>query len=305
MAMTAPRGGTAAKRSRAERIGAADILIASVITVLCMTCVLPFVHVIAKSLSSSTAVLSKRVFFWPEGINLDAYARVLNSSLMVRQLGFTAIITIAQTALSLTLTALCAYPLSRRYLPGRYAIALIVMVTMYFSAGLIPTYLLYKDIGMLNTAWVLVLPGAFSAYNMLIMRTYFMNSIPESLEESAIIDGASQFTVFARIWLPLSMPVCATLALWVAVGRWNSYADAMYYTTSRNLQPIQYLLYNMILSARPSESLSGESQIGAALSAPEALQCAVIMFATVPILVIYPFLQKYFVKGVMLGAVKG
>ncbi|MDR2658068.1 MAG: carbohydrate ABC transporter permease [Oscillospiraceae bacterium] len=304
--MTVSMGKRAGKpRRRMEQFSAADAAIMIIIVLLCLTCVLPFVHVIAKSLSSSAAVLSKRVFFWPEGFNWDAYTRVLNSSLMVSQLGFTAQITIAQTVLSLVVTALCAYPLSRRYLPGRFVITMIIMVTMYFSAGLIPTYLLYKDIGILNTVWALVLPGAFSAYNMLIMRTYFMTSIPDSLEESAIIDGASHFTVFARIWLPLSKPVFATLALWVAVARWNGYADAMYYTTKRTLQPIQYLLYNMILSARPSESLSGESQIGAALSAPEALQCAVIMFATVPILVIYPFLQKYFVKGVMLGAVKG
>lgn len=290
---------------RRKWVSPVDVLIVLIISVLCLTCILPFVHVIAKSLSSSRAVLSKEVFFWPVELNFDAYTRVAQSSLMVRQLGFTAMITLAQTALSLVVTALCAYPLSRRYLPGRFVLTMMVMVTMYFTAGVIPTYLLYKDLNMLNTVWVLILPGAFSAYNMLILRTYFMNAVPDSLEESAIIDGASQFRVFLQIWVPLSLPVFATLALWVAVARWNGYADAMYYTTSRNLQPIQYLLYNMILSATPSESLSGESQIGAQLSAPEALQSAVIMFATVPILIVYPFLQRYFVKGVMLGAVKG
>jgi putative aldouronate transport system permease protein len=261
--------------------------------------------VIAKSFSSNVAVLSKRVFFWPVGFNTDAYTRVLNSSLMVSQLGFTAVITLGQTALSLVITALCAYPLSRRYLPGRFFITVIIMVTMYFNAGLIPTYLLLRDLRLLNTVWVLILPGAFSASNMLIVRTYFMNSVPDSLEESASIDGASKFRIFLQIWIPLSKPVFATIALWVAVARWNSYADAMYYTTRRNLQPIQLLLYNMILSATPSESLAGESQVGVPLSAPEALQCAVIMFATTPILVVYPFVQKYFVKGVMLGSIKG
>ncbi|MCL2085175.1 MAG: carbohydrate ABC transporter permease, partial [Oscillospiraceae bacterium] len=276
------------------------------IALLCLTCIMPFVHIIAKSLSSSRAVLSKEVFFWPIEANLDSYTRVLNSDIMTRQLGFTAIITLAQTALSLFVTALCAYPLSRRYLPGRFIITLFVMITMYFAAGLIPTYLLYKDLSLLNTVWVLILTGVFSAYNMLILRTYFMNAIPESLEESAIIDGASHFRIFSQIWVPLSMPVFATLALWVAVARWNAYADAMYFTTSRQLQPIQYLLYNMILSATPSESFTAESQAGIAqLSAPESLQSAAIMFVTLPILVIYPFLQKYFVKGVMLGAVKG
>lgn len=293
------------KAHRLDRTSPVDIIIILFIVILCLTCVLPFVHVISKSLSSSRAVLSKEVFLWPIDVNIDAYVRVFKSSLMVQQLGFTAYITLAQTAISLIVTALCAYPLSKRYLPGRFPITIFVMITMYFSAGLIPTYLLYKDINLLNKVWVLILPGAFSAYNMLILRTYFMNSVPDSLEESAIIDGAGHFRIFAQIWVPLSKPVFATLALWVAVARWNGYADAMYFTTSRNLQPIQYLLYNMILSATPSESLSGESQIGAALSAPEALQSAVIMFATIPILIIYPFLQKYFVKGVMLGAIKG
>jgi len=294
-----------ARPRHGERLSPIDVFIVLIITVLCLTCILPFVHVIAKSLSSSRAVLSKEVFFWPIDINFDSYTRVMRSSLMVRQLGFTAVITLAQTALSLVVTALCAYPLSRRYLPGRFAITMFVMVTMYFIPGVIPIYLLYKDIRLLNTVWVLILPGSFSVGNMLILRTYFMNTVPDSLEESAVIDGASQFRVFLQIWVPLSLPVFATLALFVAVARWNGYADAMYYTKSRHLQPIQYLLYNMILSATPSESLAGESQIGAQLSAPEALQSAVIMFATVPILVVYPFLQKYFVKGVMLGAVKG
>lgn len=294
-----------ARPRRVVRVSPADVIIVTIITALCLSCILPFAHIISKSLSSNRAVLSKEVFFLPIEPNFDSYKRVINSSLMLRQLNYTAIITLAQTALSLVVTSICAYPLSRRYLPGRFFLTMAVMITMYFSAGIIPTYLLFKDLRLLNTVWVLILPGAFSAYNMLILRTYFMNAVPDSLEESAIIDGAGQFRVFLQIWVPLSMPVFATLALWVAVARWNGYADAMYYTTSRNLQPIQYLLYNMILSAKPSESLAGESQIGAQLSAPEALQSAVIMFATLPILVVYPFLQKYFVKGVMLGAVKG
>jgi putative aldouronate transport system permease protein len=293
------------ERENRERVSFADVFIVCFIAALCLTCILPFVHVTAKSLSSSRAVLSKEVFFLPIEWNLDSYTRVLNSPLMTRQMGFTALITVGQTVLSLVVTALCAYPLSRRYLPGRFWLTMFVMITMYFSAGVIPSYLLYKDLGLLNTPWVLVLPGVFSAYNMLILRTYFMNTIPDSLEESAVIDGAGQFRIFIQIWAPLSLPVFATLALWVAVARWNGYADAMYYTTARNLQPIQYLLYNMILSATPSESLAGESQVGVPLSAPEALQSATIMFATVPILVVYPFLQKYFVKGVMLGSVKG
>jgi len=286
-----------------ENISAADAVIVFVVTLLCLTCILPFFHIAAKSLSSGRAVLSKEVFFWPVELNLDSYARVARGSIMIRQFYFTVRITVAQTALSLLITTLCAYPLSRRYLPGRYAITMLVMFTMYFSAGLIPTYMLLNDLHLLNTVWVLILPGAFSAYNMLILRTYFMNAVPESLEESAVVDGASQYYILARIWCPLSKPVFATLALWVAVARWNAYGDAMWYTTDRKLQPLQYLLYNMILSARPSESI--EDLSGVVVNAPEALQAAAIMCTTIPIILVYPFLQKYFVKGVMLGAVKG
>lgn len=295
----------ATNNTELTKTSVSDYIIAAVLFIFCLTCIVPFVHIIAKSLSSNTAVLSKSVYLWPVGANFATYIRVFTSDIMMKQMGFTVLLTIAQTLLSLTVVSLCAYPLSRRYLPGRTIITFFVMVTMYFSAGLIPTYLWLHGIGMLNTVWVLLLPGAFSAYNMLIMRTYFMQSVPESLEESAVIDGAGQFYIFLRIFIPLSKPVFATQALWIAVGRWNGYADAMYYTTKRSLQPLQYLLYNMILSATPSESLSGESVVGLPPSAPEALQAATIMFATVPILIIYPFLQKYFVKGVMLGAVKG
>jgi putative aldouronate transport system permease protein len=293
-----------AKPRKIIKFSIADVIIVTIIALLCLTCILPFVHIAAKSLSSSRAVLSKEVFFWPIETTLESYTRVLTSSILLGQMGFTMRITIAQTFIGLIATALCAFPLSRRYLPGRFALTLIVMVTMYFSAGLIPTYMLYHDIGLLDTVWVLILPGAFSAYNMLIVRTFFMNSVPEALEEAAIIDGASHFRIFIQIWCPLSLPVFATISLWIAVARWNSYADAMWYTKNRSLQPLQYLLYNMILSARPTEPLS-EGHVEGAINAPEALQAAAIMFSALPILLVYPFLQRYFVKGVTLGSVKG
>jgi len=294
------------RRSRAfwsNRATAVDVVIIFVVTLLCLTCILPFLHIGAKSLSSNRAVLSKEIFFWPVDINIESYANIFRGSIMLKQMGFTVYITVLQTAISLFITALCAYPLSKRYLPGRLVITILVMVTLYFTAGLIPTYMLLKDLSLLNTSWVLILPGAFSAYNMLILRTYFMNSVPEALEDAAFVDGASHYRVFLQIWIPLSLPVFATLALWVAVNRWNTYADAMWFTTSRNLQPLQYLLYNMILSAKPTETV--EIPMGSTMTAPETIQAAAIMFSTIPILVIYPFLQRYFVKGVTLGSVKG
>ncbi|WP_429149042.1 carbohydrate ABC transporter permease [Anaerotaenia torta] len=287
-----------------DRFGVADIIIMLFITLLCLTCILPFLHVAAKSISSDTAVLAKEVYFWPKGFVFAAYERVFKSAILMRQLGFTALITLLQTALRLTLLALCAYPLSRRYLPGRWLITLYILISMYFGAGLIPFFLTLKNLNLIDTIWVLILPGGFSAFDMIIMRTFFMNSIPDSLEESAIIDGASHFRILTQIYIPLSKPVFATLALFAAVGRWNGFGDAMYFVSDRKLHPIQLFLYNMILSAKPSETLLNESQIGVVLP-PETLQAAMIMFATIPILIVYPFLQKYFVKGVMIGAVKG
>jgi putative aldouronate transport system permease protein len=173
---------------------------------------------------------------------------------------------------------------------------------MYFSAGLIPEYLLYKDLKLLNTMWVLVLPLSFSPYNMLIMRSFIRSTIPDSLYEAAELDGASHFQILFLIVLPLSKPIIATLSLFYAVGHWNAYADAKYYITTKALQPLQYLLSNMVLNSNDAASLS---EAAAVESTPEVLQAAVVMFATIPIMLVYPFVQKYFVKGTMIGAVKG
>ena len=175
------------------------------------------------------------------------------------------------------------------------------MFPMYFSAGLIPTYLVLKDLHLLDNMWVLILPLIYSPYNMLIMKTYFQSSIPDSLEESAFLDGASNFQVLWQIVMPLSKPIIATLSLFYAVGRWNAYADNKYYINSDSLKMIQYKLYQMVASATEAQTAS-LSEAAAVTSTPEA---AAIMFVTIPIICIYPFLQKYFVKGVMIGAVKG
>jgi len=199
-------------------------------------------------------------------------------------------------------TTLAAYPLARNELKGRAFFAFILMFTMYFSAGLIPEYLLYKDLRLLNTMWVLVLPLSFSPYNMLIMRSFIRSTIPDSLYEASELDGASHFQILFMIVLPLSKPIIATLSLFYAVGRWNAYADAKYYITTKALQPLQYLLSNMVLNSNDAASLS---EAAAVESTPEVLQAAVVMFATIPIMLVYPFVQKYFVKGTMIGAVKG
>jgi len=286
-----------------SRTSPVDVIIVICITLLCLTCILPFVHIIAKSLSSYRAIVSNEVSFWPVEITFSNYRRVLDSSIMVPQLWYTIRITLMTTIISLVVTSLAAYPLSKRYLPGRYPITMFFMVTMYFNAGLIPTYVHYHSLGIINSQWVLILPLAFSAYNMLIIRTYFMNSVPEALEEAAYVDGASHFRIFAQIWIPLSLPVFATIALWVAVQRWNTYGDALWFTSSPSLQTLQLYLYKLVRAQ--SASFDIDPTTVTELYAPEGLQTAAIMFTTIPILMVYPFLQRFFVKGVTLGSVKG
>ena len=286
-----------------NKVRVSDFVIAFVILLLSLTCILPFIHIAAKSVSSNTAVLSKRVYLIPDGFNLDAYVSIFRDGQLTHSLLYTILMTVLFTIVGMILTICAAYPLSRKSLKGRSFFAFILMFTMYFSAGLIPEYLLMKDLGLLNSIWVLVLPLAFSPYNMLIMKSFFSSTIPESLYEAAHLDGANHFQILFRIVLPLSKPILATIALFYAVGRWNAYADAKYYITTKSLQPLQYLLSNMVLnSGADAVSLNETSLVE---STPEVLQAATVMFATIPIILVYPFVQKYFVQGTMIGAVKG
>lgn len=290
-------------RSRLMRITPGEIVIVVIIVLLCATCVLPFVHLLAKSLSSNSAVLAKLVTLWPIGLNLDAYNSVIKDGQLTYSLGYTMMVTAIFTLLGMFVTICAAYPLSKKRLKGRVFFATMIMLTLYFSAGLIPQYLLYKSLNLIDRMWVLILPLMFSPYNMLIMKSYFQSNIPDSLEESAFLDGASNIQILFKIVLPLSKPILATLALFYAVGRWNAYADAKYFITTKRLQPLQYLLSNMILnSASDAISLSESAEVR---STPEVLQAAMTIFTTLPILIVYPFVQRYFVKGVMIGAVKG
>lgn len=287
-----------------NRAHVGDYVIAFIIFLLSLTCILPFVHILAKSLSSDTAVLSKAVAFIPKGINVKAYSSIIRDGKMTYSLFYTIGMTALFTVIGMVITICAAYPLSIKGLKGKGFFSFILMFTMYFSAGLIPEYLLINDLGLLNTIWALALPLCFSAYNMLIMRSFMSSTIPDSLYEAAYLDGANDLKILTDIVLPLSTPILATLTLFYAVGRWNAYADAKYYITSLKLQPLQYLLSNMVLDAASSDAIS-LSEGSATESTPEVLQAAAIMFTTIPIIIVYPFVQKYFVQGTMIGAVKG
>ena len=284
------------------RIG--DALMMFILVILCLTCVLPFIHLAAKSISGNSAVMAKSVFLWPKDLNFDAYASLFRDGSMVRSMLYSVWVTMVFTLLGMIACTCAAYPLSKKRLKGRMFFTFILMLPMYFGAGPIPSYLLMKDLHLLDTMWVLILPLIYSPYNMLIMKTFFQSSIPDSLEESAFLDGASNIQILFKIVLPLSKPILATLSLFYAVGRWNAYADNKYYIKTDTLKMIQYKLYQMVASATEAQTTT-LSEAAAVTSTPEVLQAASIMFVTIPIICIYPFLQKYFVKGVMFGAVKG
>ena len=273
-----------------RKFNLADLLIIVILSVLCLTCILPFIHLAAKSVSSNTAVMQKAVVLWPIGLNLDAYKSIFQDGTLVHSFLYSVLVVVIFTILGMITCTCAAYPLSRKRLKGRAFFTVVLMIPMYFNAGLIPTYLLYRDLGMLNTMWVLILPLIYSAYNMLIMKNYFQSSIPDSLEEAAFLDGANNFQILFRIVLPLSLPIIATLSLFYAVGRWNAYADNKYYITMEGLKMIQYKLYQLVSSATEAQTATLSEAIEIT-STPEVLQAACIMFATLPIICIYPFLQ--------------
>ena len=293
------------------RFQLSDFIIMCVLVLLCATCVLPFFHLGSKSISNNADVIAKKVYFFPafwsadfKGLSLDAYRSIFKDGGLTYAMAYSVGVTLLFTLLGMVACTCAAYPLSKKRLVGKPLFTFLLMFPMYFGAGLIPSYLLLQRLGLLDTMWVLILPLIYSPYNMLIMKTYFQASIPDSLEESAFLDGATDFTILLKIVLPLSKPILATLSLFYAVGRWNTYADNKYYIKIEALKMVQYKLYQMVASATEAQTAS-LSEGAAVTSTPEVLQAAAVMFVTVPIICIYPFLQKYFVKGVMIGAIKG
>ncbi|WP_334075161.1 carbohydrate ABC transporter permease [Paenibacillus sp. A14] len=268
-----------------------------------MLCLAPFLHIIAISLSSNRAITSGEVTLFPIEFNWEAYSKVFSDVSMIRSLGFTIILTVATTLLCMVFSVAAAYPLTKGNLKGRRFFMYLIIITMFFSGGIIPEYLLIRDLHMINSVWSLILPGLISPFNLIILISFF-NNIPPSLEESAEIDGSSHLHTLIKIVLPLSMPVMATLALFYAVGRWNGFQDSLMYINNPDLYPIQLKLYQMVQNNMVTELTQMEGSNRTALT-PESLKAASVVFATVPILLVYPWLQKYFVSGVMLGAVKG
>ncbi len=280
-------------------------VLALIILLISLTCLLPFVNVAATSLSSKSAILSGKVSFFPVELETRAYKAIFSDPSMMRSLGFTVMITVAYTLFSMIMTILMAYPLTKKRMVGRKFFNFMALFTMYFSGGTIPIYLNVRELGLINNEWSLILPGLVSAFNIIILKNFFQ-ALPYELNEAAYIDGATDFQILLRIYLPLSFSSLATLSLFYAVGKWNSFSDALYYITSRDLQPLQLKLYNLIKGGQSVEvSVQEGSASDLASSISASIESATIVFATVPILLVYPFVQRYFVKGVTLGAVKG
>ena len=282
-----------------------QIVLTVIIILISLTCLLPFVNVAANSLSSKSAILAGKVSFWPVGWDTNAYRAIFADPSMVRSMVFTVGITVVYTLFSMALTILMAYPLTKKRLKGRKLFNTLALFTMYFSGGTIPIYLNIKQLGILDTPWSLILPGMLSTYNMIILKSFF-SALPVELEEAATIDGANDFRVLWQIYLPLSMASLATLTLFYAVGKWNSFQDALYYIQTKAYQPLQLKLYHINKGSQAVDiaQMEGGSQ-SMATEISESIEPATIIFATLPILVVYPFVQRYFVSGVTIGAVKG
>jgi putative aldouronate transport system permease protein len=263
----------------------------------------PFVYMIAVSLSDAVYVLKNEVTLWPKGLNLKVYEIVLADPRISSAYVNTILYTVIGTALSLFITSMGAFALSKKELPFHKTFTMMIVFTMFFSGGMIPTFLVVKSFGLIDTLWGMVLPTAISTWNMIVMRTFF-SGMPKELEESGRIDGLTDIGIFFRLILPLSKAVLATIGLFYAVGMWNNFYSALLYLRDQALFPLQVVLRNIVLQGQVISS-NVSSVGGDNLIVDDTLKYATIMVSTLPILLIYPFLQKYFVKGAMIGSVKG
>ncbi|WP_261381691.1 carbohydrate ABC transporter permease [Paenibacillus cremeus] len=279
------------------------------LAMLAVTTVFPFVHVLATSMSSSRALLSGEVFLWPKETTFISFSNLIDDGQLLHAMKNTLVITVFGTLINIVATIIAAYPLSRKRLKGRGVILMLITFTMLFGGGIIPNYILIKTLGIMNTYWALWLPGLLSTYNFFVMKTFFEN-LPTELEESAAMDGANDLVIIARIILPLSMPIIAALTLFYAVSWWNSYMNVLMYISSSGKLSLMVKLLQMIETT--SQSLLNSSTTGGTegatmqnLVTPEGIRAAAIIISVTPILCVYPFLQKYFVKGVLIGSIKG
>lgn len=282
-----------------------DVVNVLVMFVIIAICIYPLIYLISKSLSSVEFVRANMVYLYPRGFNIDSYKEVLKNGLFWIAYKNTIIYTVVGTVLNLLLSTSMAYCLSRKNLIFRKGITMMVIITMFFGGGLIPNFLLIKWLNLYDTMWSLILPGLISTYNMIIVRTY-IKTIPEEIIESVRVDGGNDLQIFAKIILPLSKPVIATVGLFYAIGHWNSYFNAMIYLKTKVKYPVQLVLKEMIVDQDLQSIAAGAYEsMNQQPPTSEMLIAASIVITLIPVLIVYPFVQRYFVKGIMIGSVKG
>lgn len=296
--------GTAIQESAMDRWFMRLVYLFLIVVLIIILC--PLLHVFSASFSSPAAVTSGKVWLWPVDFSLVGYQAAFQNSDIWIGFGNSLFYTVFGTLLNVSFTVMMAYPLSRKSFYGRHIIMLVLVITMFFDGGLIPNYLLVKNLGLLDTRWSMILPGAFAVFQVIIARTFFQSTIPDELAEAAEIDGCSDFRFFLQVVLPLSKPVIAVLTLMYAVGHWNTYFNAMMYLSDYTKFPLQIFLRNLlILNTDNTDMYVNINAVAVQQGLKDLLKYSLIVISSVPVLVIYPFVQKHFVKGVMIGSLKG
>lgn len=282
------------------------VLVYTLVLLLTLIVLYPIVYVISASFSSGEAVAAGRVWLWPVDFSVEAYKAIFNYSDLWIGYRNTIFYTVVGTVLNVVVTLLCAYPMARKGLVGGRAISFLFVFTMMFGGGMIPNYLLVDGLGMTDTIWAMLIPGTMSVYNMLVARNYIQSNIAGELLEASIVDGCNDYRFFSDIVIPLSKPIIAVLALWYAVGHWNSYFSAFLYLTNKELYPLQIYLREILVQSKVDTSVvSGSLDALQMANMKQLMKYAVIVVSTVPLFSLYPFVQKHFTKGVMVGSVKG
>jgi putative aldouronate transport system permease protein len=286
-------------QSKSERV--VQGFIVAFLLIFTLMCLLPFLNILGSSFATPSEIATRTFIIIPREFTLNAYRYILSTPTIFQSIGVSIIVTVVGTFLSMAVTSFMAYALSRKYLHGRGIFNFIVVFTMLFSGGMIPTFILVQSLGLIDSIWSLILPSVVSAYNMIIMRNFFQG-IPDSLEESAKMDGCSDWGVFFRIILSLSLPSIATISLFYAVSYWNTFQSAILYINDSSKWPIQVLLRQIVIV---SSGMNADASSVDVVPPAQSVKMAVITIATLPMLIAYPFVQKYFVKGAMVGSVKG
>jgi len=309
MAQTTVSENSTIKESKTDRIFL--IIVYILVTIAFLVVVYPLIYILSASISDPSVVNSGQMWLFPQEITFEGYRTILQNDDIWRGYLNTIILTTVGTTINLLVTIPAGYVLSRKDFPLKSFFTKMMIVTMFISGGLIPTYILVNDLGLSNSLWALILPGAASVYNIVVTRTFFQSTIPDELTEAAVMDGASDFRIFLSVVLPISKPIIAVMALFYGVNHWNQYFDALIYLDDRNKYPLQMILREILvlqdLSSNPTTMMSEETAmfLNEQQNLGEIIKYGVMIVATLPIIMVYPFLQKYFVKGVMIGSIKG